>query len=310
MKTSDEMSAAVFRRIGEYEEKKKKRVKNLRRVALTFGSVLFAVLTFTAVINNFSKNPAENEPDTSSKSYIVEHKADYAEDRDTSGESENTVMFYDSMSGDYYLGEPYGNFDVIYEYETAASLREMYESADLVIMGKYFLNQNTDPEKAETESSVAEFPDGMEHKGAYTQLYSFKVNTVYKGEAEKNIAVSFSCVDVFSYESYELEITTPYSTDVEYSEDYILFLKKSEYGDYYELSSVPGAVQVIDGKAYLRSDLLGYGGNPMLDYLMINGGHTDKWVTVNYNHKDITGLRAEISGMTLDEITAEFESYK
>lgn len=159
-----------------------------------------------------------------------------------------TYNLYDSPSAEEKasnLGPQSQNILVTKDFNVASNLEEMVNSSDLIAVGAY--------ENLDSTWNMSGSPDSSEYVEG--RLYNFKVEETLKGQSDETIQINHRYsetipVEVTSgdeeiseegilikeaseTEQYTIENKDPLFIEPEVNEQYIVFLKKGETGNYF-----------------------------------------------------------------------------
>ena len=244
MKTSEEMAKSVIKRIAQQKEIKKQRVKKtIKSVSAVMCIVLIVALVFSSGLFN---NPAPTEtvkPDSGYTS-LYEDSAD-----------DNGYTEYDMPPIDLSTDNPDGEITLSYEYDISQSIEEMADKSDVIVKGYFDFDETPTPSSWNLcRDSEYISRESLDSKIEAT-LSKFVVTEVLKGDVPENITVSTRACDEIEYGDNYLSFEYPLFLWHEYQGEYILFLDKIEYFDYYTASTEPYCLRVKGDALFVESKL-------------------------------------------------------
>ena len=199
-------------------------------------------------------------------------------------------------------GETVAEAYIELNYDLSYSLEEMAEKSDVIVIGKFIINYEEDAYKKDSVKVVNPpkiTQGGVEYVQTTGVIDCFKVKEVIKGIVDgKRINVLQLDADDYKYGKYSFVFRNPLYNRGKVGNEYILFLNYNEKNNYYELASEPNMILVLNGIAYVQSDIYDDSENIMFSELR-DHRRTGDLIKITYNKEKVEDT---ITGMTLDEL--------
>lgn len=286
MKTSDEMTEIVFRKMAIHELKMKERRRKILRTAVPLMLLLVVAAVSFGVWVSYN-------PEVINKT-LEWHVA------------ENDSMYPDRLWTDKPFAEAY----IELSYDFSPNLKEMVEKSDLIVRGRFIKNYNNslyDVKCINTPPSV--IYGNIDYINTTSVLESFKVTDILKGDADKIISVLIKDVDVYNYGKFEFVATNPLYLHQKIGNEYLLFLDYNEFDDYYEFSTEPNTILISDNICYLHSYLKEDRETVFYFYLMKDDTITNDIIKITYGFNEPNKIKDTITGITIEQAIQQIKNH-
>lgn len=264
MKTSDEMTEIVFRKMAIHELKMKERRRKILRTAVPLMLLLVvAAVSFGVWV---SYNPE-----------VIKQS------------------FFNDKQGYLTVENPDMEIDLELNCQVSMNLDEMIERADVIARGKLFNRKEEGSDNlVNTNNAPLSATEGVEYKESIGGLYDFKISEVLKGDVNNNIIVYKDYSDIYSYNGYEFTYVNPLYFNHYTGKEYVLFLNKDESEEYYIFASEPNTLLVEKDTLYLHSNIKH---DDFYRYAKLE--KTDLYIKIDAN---LPIFEDNITGMTVAEL--------